>query len=130
VNRSLLALPVLFVTTVCLTNAVPPASKPSQDPCSQSREEWVRTALIKIETIKPGMTRREMLKVFTTEGGFSDGLHRRFVSRDCPYFKVDIDFKAVGRADYDQDGRITVEEDPRDIVVRVSQPYLQFIIAD
>jgi hypothetical protein len=130
VNRTLLALPVLFVTTVCLTNAVTPASEPPQDPCSQSREEWVRTALIKMETMKPGMTRQEMLKVFRTEGGFSDGLHRRFVSRDCPYFKVDIDFRAVGRADYDKDGLITLEEDPRDVIVRVSQPYLQFSIPD
>jgi hypothetical protein len=132
VNRSLLAVPVLFVTTICLTNAVTPGSKSPQDPCAQSREEWVRTALIKIKAIKPGMTRQDLLEVFRTEGGFSVRLHRQFVSRDCPYFKVDIDFRAAGRADEDddKDGRITTEEDPNDVIVRISQPYLQFSIAD
>jgi hypothetical protein len=47
-----------------------------------------------METIKPGMTREELLKVFATEGGLSTGLNRTFVSRDCPYFKVDVEFEA------------------------------------
>jgi hypothetical protein len=76
------------------------------------------------------MTRAELLKVFTIEGGLSTGLNRRFVSRDCPYFKVDVEFKAVGRSERDSDGRVTLEEDPRDIIVKISQPYLQFGITD
>jgi hypothetical protein len=76
------------------------------------------------------MARGELLEVFTTEGGLSTGLHRTFVSRECPYFKVDVDFKAVGWPDRDKDGRVTLEEDSRDIIVRVSQPYLQFSIVD
>jgi hypothetical protein len=70
------------------------------------------------------------MKVFTTEGGLSNGLRRTFVSRDCSYFKIDVEFKAVGRPDRDSDGRVTLEEDSRDIIVRVSLPYLQFAIGD
>ena len=84
----------------------------------------------KMDTRGPGMTRAELLKVFRTEGGLSNGLERRFVSRECAYFKVDVEFEAVGRPGHDSDGRVTVEEDPRDIIVEVSRPHLQFSIAD
>jgi hypothetical protein len=102
----------------------------SQSACVQAHEVWVGHALEKMETIKPGMTRDDLLKVFRTEGGLSTGLHRTFVSQDCAYFKVDVDFQAVGRPDRDSDGRVTLEEDARDIIVQVSRPYLQFSVAD
>jgi len=91
---------------------------------------WVIEVLKRMLTIKPGMTREALLKVFTTEGGLSTGLHRTFVSRDCPYFKVDIDFTAVGRPDRDDRGRVTLTEDPRDLIVTISRPYLEFSIKD
>jgi hypothetical protein len=55
---------------------------------------WVIEVLKRMLTIKPGMTREALLKVFTTEGGLSTGVHHTFVSRDCPYFKVDIEFNS------------------------------------
>jgi hypothetical protein len=83
-----------------------------------------------METIKPGMTREDLLKVFTTEGGLWTGLQRRFVSRDCPYFKIDVQFRAVGRPGRDGDGRVTLEEGSQDLIVQISRPYLQFTILD
>ena len=97
---------------------------------SQDHVTWVAEALKRIQTVKPGMTRDALLKVFTTEGGLSTGLHQTFVSRDCPYFKVDVDFRAVGRPDRDRDGRVTLVEDDQDVIVKISQPYLQFSIKD
>ncbi len=100
---------------------------------SQSTQEhvgWVAEALKRIDTIKPGMTRGALLTVFTTEGGISTGLQRTYVSRDCPYFKVDVEFQAVGRPSRDGGGRATLVEDARDIIVKISRPYLQFTIAD
>ena len=70
------------------------------------------------------------LKVFTTEGGLSTGLQRTFVSRDCPYFKVDVEFKAVGRSNRDDGGRVTLVEGNQDTIVKISRPYLQFNIQD
>jgi hypothetical protein len=91
---------------------------------------WVIEVLKRMLTIKPGMTREALLKVFTTEGGLSSRLHRTLVSRDCPYFKVDIEFKVVGRPDRDDHGRVTLTEDPRDLIVTISRPYLAFSIMD
>jgi hypothetical protein len=72
------------------------------------------------------MTRKTLLTVLTTEGGLSTGLRRTFVSRDCPFFKVDVEFQAVGRPDRDVNGRVTLVEGEEDVVLKVSTPYLQF----
>lgn len=97
---------------------------------SENHTEWVARTLTRMLTIKPGMTRSDLLKVFTTEGGLSTGLQRTFVSRDCPYFKVDVEFKAVGRRNRDREGRVTLVEDGRDVIVRISKPYLDFAVMD
>jgi hypothetical protein len=87
---------------------------------------WVAESLKRMQTIKPGMTRGDLLKVFSTEGGLSTGLQRTFVSQDCPYFKVDVEFEAVGRPSRDANGRATLIEGDQDIIVKISRPYLQF----
>jgi len=128
--RRVFAFLLLGLIATCIPSWLQSKQAPGQDSCALKNEDWVRDALAKMETIGPGMTRAELLKVFRTEGGLSNGLERRFVSRECAYFKVDVEFEAVGRPGHDSDGRVTVEEDPRDIIVRLSRPYLQFGIAD
>jgi hypothetical protein len=105
---------------------------PQVDRGQSSRDHvaWVAEALKGMQTIKPGMTREALLTVFTTEGGISTVLQRTFVSRDCPYFKVDVKFQAVDRPNRDENGRVTLVEDSRDIIITVSRPYLQFSIGD
>jgi hypothetical protein len=124
------ALLLFSIIAICASGAVRPTHPPSQGPCSQEHDVWVSHILEKMEAIKPGMTREELLKVFRTEGGLSTGLHRTFVSRDCSYFRVDVDFEAAGRPNRDANGRVTVVEDKRDIIAKASRPYLQFGIAD
>jgi hypothetical protein len=97
--------------------------------CDEDRTIWVGRALDRIETIKPGMTRDELLTVFETQGGLSSPLHRSFVSRDCRYFKVDVEFKYAKASQLDAEGRVAVE-DGQDIIVTVSRPYLQYGVSD
>jgi hypothetical protein len=99
------------------------ARQPTQGESSPDHVAWVAHVMERMGTIKPGMTRQELLTVFTIEGGLSTSLQRTFVSRDCPYFKVDVEFRAVGRPVPDR-------EDSRDIIVKISRPYLQFGVAD
>ena len=47
-----------------------------QGQCSQSHVDWVAEVLKRMQTIKPGITRKALLTVFRTEGGLSTGLHR------------------------------------------------------
>ena len=128
--RPLLVLTLISITFMSDSASVPPKISASQEPCVQEHGAWVAHALEKMETIKPGMTRADLLTVFTTEGGLSTGLRRTFVSRDCHYFKVDVDFNAVGRPNRGKEGRVTLDEDNRDIIVNLSRPYLQFSIMD
>ena len=97
---------------------------------SKSHVAWVTDALMRMQRIKPGMTRNELYTVFTTEGGLYTDLQRTYVSRDCPYFKVDVEFNAVGRPDPDREGRVPLLEDGRDIIVKISKPYLEFTRSD
>ena len=128
--RRLFLIVLLSIVVICASRTIPPAYSTIQKSCSQAHQAWVADILQRMETIKPGMTRAKLLEVFTTEGGLATGLQRTFVSRDCPYFKVDVEFKAVGRPDRDPDGRVTLVEDSRDIIAKVSRPYVQLGIKD
>ena len=84
--KPLLALVFIAGVTLCAAS-----SGRSLNQCVQ-HEVWVGHALEKMEVVKPGMTRNDLLKVFRTEGGLSTGLKRTYVSRECAYFKVDVEF--------------------------------------
>jgi hypothetical protein len=128
--RRLLVLTLFSIIAINGSTSVRLMHSANQESCAQDHRAWVTQVLEKMETIKVGMTREDLLKVFTTEGGLSTGLRRTFVSRDCPYFKVDVEFEAVGRPGRDKDGRVTLVEDNQDIIVKISRPYLQFSILD
>ena len=97
---------------------------------SQSNTEWVSQSLKEMQTIKVGMTRADLLKVFTTEGGLSTRLWRTYVYHRCPYFKVDVKFRAVGPPAKDSEGQVTLLESAEDIITKISKPYLDWSIAD
>ncbi|SRR6266568_6712958 len=82
----------------------------------------IANVLKQCKSIRPGMTRAEVSKVFSTEGGLSTVTHRTCVFRDCPYIKVDVDFApSAPKQDV---------EKPTDIVTQISKPYLDWSIAD
>jgi hypothetical protein len=84
----------------------------------------------KMKHIKVGDTRKNLLRVFTTEGGLSTALEQTYVSQDCPFFKVDVKFRAIGRPERDSDGRETSVESDDDIIIRLSRPYLAYSVLD
>ena len=86
----------------------------------QNRTEWISECIKRIQSIKPGATRAELLKVFTTEGGLSTRSQRTYVYRDCPYIKVDVEFKALDTDKWD--------EKPGDVITKISKPYLEWSI--
>ena len=92
--------------------------------------EWIAKSLREMEKIRVGMTRADLLKVFTTEGGLSTGLNRRYVYRECPYIKVDVEFEPVGRPARDAQGRVTLIEADGDVIKGISKPYLERGITD
>ncbi len=99
-------------------------------PLDVEHTQWVSSVLRWTYDIKPGMTRDDLLRVYTTEGGLSTGTRRTYVLKGCPYIKVDVEFKAVGRPERDKEGRVTLVEDGRDLIVKISRPYLEYSIVD
>lgn len=74
-----------------------------------------------IATLKPGMTRRDLLRVLTTEGGIFTRKKQRYVYRHCPYIKVEVDFSPLDAAQ---------EPNPDDQVLKITQPFLEYSIMD
>ena len=105
-------------------------TEPDQEDSNARHVQWVAESLKLMQSVKPGMTRADLLRVFTTEGGLSTGLQRTYVYRECPYFKVDVEFEAVGRPPRDVEGRVTLVESEADTIKTISKPYLQFSVLD
>src|SRR6266566_3862947 len=91
---------------------------------SDERTKWIAKVLRQIGKIRPGMRRRDLLTVFTTEGGISTRTQRTYVHTECPYIKVTVRFKAVSGESP------SLDEDPDDIIESVSQPFLAWSVMD
>ena len=105
---------ILFVTFGTIISARSVATQRK----AMSHSEWVAQSLAAIQTIRVGMTRKDLLKLFTVEGGISTRTSRTFVFRECPYIKVDVGFEPVGA---------TEDEDK---IIRISKPYLARSVID
>jgi hypothetical protein len=94
-----------------------PVALPGEPVIDWERTEWLGNVLAWIANIKPGMTRSDLLRVFTMEGGLSTRTHRTYVLRQCPIIKVDVEFAISGR-------------DAEDKITQISKPYLESSHAD
>lgn len=96
-------------------------SVPMSPALAEERTKWIAKVLRQIQKIQPGMRRRDLFKLFRPDGGLSNRLHHRYVLIECPYIKIDVEFKAVGNER---------EESDEDLIVSVSRPYLGWMVAD
>jgi hypothetical protein len=77
----------------------------------------------------------DLLRVFKAEGRqpkstVGVGLRRTFISRDYPQFRVDVEFKQASGPDLLGAVSVISFEDNRDIIVKISKPYLQSVSPD
>jgi hypothetical protein len=84
---------------------------------SSEHTKWIAESLLEIQTLKVGMTRRDLLQIFDEEGGLSTPLARRYAYRDCPYIKVDVRFEPATETRRDS-------EQPDDKIRFISTPFL------
>jgi hypothetical protein len=97
--------------------------EPNATPYRSKEARWIRENLAELESIKVGMTRDQLLKVFMGEGGISTRTWRHYVYRKCVNVKVDVEFSPVGNTDRYGEG-------PEDQITKISKPYLAFMIGD
>ena len=124
--RRFFVLLLLSIIVIGGSAFVRPTQSASSDPCTQDHAAWLKQVLERMETIKPGMTRWDLMEVFRTEGGRQtfrmegepSALSETFVSQDCPYFKITVEFQPkIGGPN-------------RDVIVKISRPYVQFSTAN
>jgi hypothetical protein len=104
----------------CFSTVARLGSQQSLPQADGDHTEWIAGVLKATQSIKVGMTRSDLLKVFTTEGGLSWSTQRTYVYRQCPYIKVDVKFAASSNT----------EELPKDKIVEISRPYLAWSSMD
>jgi hypothetical protein len=110
----------LCLCAVCMSGLAQTASPRQRLETDQAHTAWINDVLRAIETIKPGMTRSDLEKIFTTEGGLSTSSQRTYVYRQCRHIKVDVRFAASVRD----------AELPTDKIVDISRPYLAWSTMD
>jgi hypothetical protein len=119
-----------FLVVTGVGAGTPAAASSMEDECHSAHATWVAESLKRMLTVEPGMSRSELLGVFITEGGISTALQRTFVSRDCPFFKVDVTFHRANSPDTNMSRSELLRELDDDVIASISRPYLQFAIMD
>lgn len=94
-----------------------PVTLPGEPVIDWGHSQWLSSVLAWIANIKPGMTRSDLLRVFTTEGGLSTRTHRTYVLKQCRTIKVDVEFSISGN-------------EAEDKITQISKPYLDYGIYD
>ena len=116
------ALVLSLVLAGCTTAPSARSFAPSRGSTDVDKDltKQISDILTECQTIKPGMTRAELLKVFTIEGGLSTATHRTFVYHGCRYIKVDVEFTLSAST------QNILEERPTDTISKISKPYLEW----
>jgi hypothetical protein len=111
---------ILRLVLVCICCVAALAQEANVSQIDRKHTEWVASVLKSAQGVKVGMTRADLLLIFSTEGGLSTTSQRTFVHRNCPLIKVDVKFAAASKQ----------EELPQDKIIEISRPYLAWTIAD
>jgi hypothetical protein len=118
---------VVFASAWCGVAASQSPAKPLvADPALTRSMDQV---LKDVSSIQSGMTRTELLRIFTTEGGLSTRDEQRYVYRRCPYIKVMVTFRRPADADDDWGGA-PEEERAGDVILSISKPFLEYSITE
>ena len=64
-------------------------SVPMNSAAAEERRKWIAKVLREIYKIEPGMRRKDLLKILTTEGGISTRLQPAYVYTECSYITFD-----------------------------------------
>jgi hypothetical protein len=82
-----------------------------------------------VSSIQSGMSRVDLLRIFTMEGGPSTRDVAQYVYRRCPYIKVIVKFRRPADADVDWGGAPD-EEWSGDVIESISKPFLEYSMGD
>ena len=94
-----------------------------EPPVDLEHTQWVASVLNSTFEVNPGMTREDLLRVFTTESGLSTRTQQTYVLKGCPYIHVDVEFSPVKNLG-------AIEGTASDKIAKISKPYLDAMHVD
>jgi hypothetical protein len=115
---------------VLLTYAPTSPLNPRDRKDENVQRNWFIHALKKMRQVQVGSTRGKLLKVFLPEGGPTPRMEQTYVDRTCPYIKVDVEFRASDHPGKSKSPTKNLDEDPQDVITKISEPYLSYTIVD
>jgi len=77
----------------------------------------ITAILAECATLSHGGTRADLLKDFNNDGGLSSPEEGRFVSKRCPYIKIDVEFTVSNPK--------PASKSSTDTIKTISKPYLE-----
>ena len=91
---------------------------------NQPPDQWLQDRYKEATSIKAGMSRENLLKVFMEDGGINTIPATRYVLRSCHMIKVDVDFDT-------EYGQAYKERADRELKIKqISKPYLETMFMD
>jgi len=100
----------------------------------RNHDQWLQQRYVEATSIKEGMTRADLLKVFTMDGGLQLLLPTRYVLKNSNLIKVDVEFDVpLGSRIVPEDTRFGRSESEgfqfvsNDMlrIKRISKPYIE-----
>lgn len=120
---------IFLLAAVCsFTGPGKTASKEGDDANEQRKhEEWLWNRLSEAESIKVGMTKADLLKVFGEDGGLINTVYPRFVLRSCHLIKVDVKFE-FNKPQRGAAPNLSMDNEMK--IIGISKPYLEGMYMD
>lgn len=105
------------------------------DPLDSEQARWMKWGSAELRTVHVGMTRAQMAGVLTQAGGFyairtTAPLTGVYSLRKCLNFKVSVEFAPVRKPQRNKFGNVWTPEDPKDVITKISKPYLEQVYYD
>ena len=91
---------------------------------NQDHEQWLEERYVEATSIKPGMTRADLLKSFEEDGGLQSIPASRYVLRSCKLIQIEVKFNT----EYGLSYQPTPDKDLK--ISSVSRPYLERMAVD
>ena len=100
------------------------AGPSSRSEASQDPRQWLEERYKEAASVRAGMSRAELMRVFGEDGGLQRIPASRYVLRSCQMIKVDVEFDAG----YGQAYRVKPDKELK--IKSISKPYLEHMYAD
>lgn len=97
---------------------------PPQDTGEQAHQQWLEERYKDATSIKPGMTRADLLKLFIEDGGLQSIPAGRYVLKTCQLIQIEVKFDTKYGVAY----KPVPDESLK--IVEVSKPYLERMASD